>query len=517
MKRKLILFVTILTLIVLSFLSFSSYAVEENNDSSEQNLLIQTLDEQLDDSSNEESNSVMTASSEYIGDQYLIADTVTVPEGIYDSNIYVIGKDVEFNKANIKGNVFVIANNLTFDATTISGSLYTIAGKLEGKNEFNAIDVYAIAQILTMDSTITINRSFKAMGCQVTLNGNYTYDVDLLVDDAPNVNSVVDKTKWKEMFSNDKNIVGKLTLGDELRIGGTFNYSAKEEAIVPTTASIGNINYSVIAQKEDVPVEKEEFLSLTTLLKLITRLVNTVFVTILLGWSCKKFRRINQYRTGAGLFFKSIIKGTIGGLLFIIAAVLLCVSGPFAGIGAVGVNGYVLAMFFALPITANMIAINILGIREDADEQIGYKVSMLGLALVVAIAIWLINLIPVAGSFVTVLLFFMGIGGFMDLIFASSKRLENRYQNKMSNKYKAAKINDNPQFTETEEPKVDDSEAFGNTSVMVDDSKNEEEAKEVEPANIDDAINSFANETADTPTEKEVENNDKSDDDSSKE
>ena len=36
-------------------------------------------------------------------------------------------------------------------------------------------------------------------------------------------------------------------------------------------------------------------------------------------------------------------------------------------------------------------------------------------------------------------------------------------------------------------------------------------------ANIDDAINSFANETADTPIEKEVENNDKSDDDSSKE
>ena len=108
-------------------------------------------------------------------------------------------------------------------------------------------------------------------------------------------------------------IESNLTLGNELVIGRMFNYAYEDEVAIPATASIGMVNYS----KLDVPTPpnfekiKSDFSALTKLLSVVIRLVNTAFVVVVLGWNCQRFRRLNQYHSGIGLFFKSFIRFVI--------------------------------------------------------------------------------------------------------------------------------------------------------------------------------------------------------------
>ena len=282
-------------------------SVEGEDTATEQaNMLISTLDEQLDMNaiSQKEKFSESVASPEIIGDQYYTANKVTVPEGIYDGNLYIMGDEVNFSKANVKGNVYIIAKYLKIEASTISGSLYTIASTLEGANEFSVIDAYIIAQNINMDATVTVNRSFKAIGNNVVLNGNYTYDVDLLVGDINRDFSSIENAKISDYLTSGK-IESNLTLGNELVIGRMFNYAYEDEVAIPATASIGMVNYS----KLEVPTPpnfdkiKSDFSALTKLLSVVIRLVNTAFVVVVLGWNCQRFRRLNQYHSGIGLFF----------------------------------------------------------------------------------------------------------------------------------------------------------------------------------------------------------------------
>ena len=467
MKRKSLLSLAIICVVLLSFLCSSSYAVEEA--SVEKNNLISTLDEKLDQipDSNLEEDAV--ANTEVIGDQYLAGKIVTVPEGIYDGNIYIMGENVIFSGASVKGNVYVMAKNLKLNATSISGSLYAMAGTLEASNETSVVDAYIMAQVIKTDSTFTNDRSFKAMGTYVELNGSYIYDVDLFVGDSDIDIVSINSENFVDKITNSSKVEANLVLGNNLVIGRNFNYSANSEVEVPSTASINAINFSKVDKTEivDIETEKDKLLSMATLLKVVIRLINAAFITIALGWTCKRYRRLNQYHSGIGLFFKSILKGSIGAILFITIALSLVITIAFAGIGLVGTGYFLYGVFFSLAFAANMTAINILGIREESSEGMGYKVAMLGVTLIVALVIWGISLIPVVGGIATLIIAMMGLGGVMDLVFGNSKRLEEKYQRKMSKKYKDAKVNPSNEV-QTEEPKLDESNAFDNTSVMMD-------------------------------------------------
>ena len=507
MKSSKFLVISLISIILLSFLSLNLYAVEGEDTATEQaNMLISTLDEQLDMNaiSQKEKFSESVASPEIIGDQYYTANKVTVPEGIYDGNLYIMGDEVNFNKANVKGNVYVIAKYLKFEASTISGSLYTIAVSLEGANEFSVIDAYVIAQDINMDASVTVNRAFKAIGNNVVLNGNYTYDVDLLVGDINRDFSSMAPDRISDYLTSGK-IESNLTLGNELVIGRMFNYAYEDEVAIPATASIGMVNYS----KLDVPTPpnfekiKSDFSALTKLLSVVIRLVNTAFVVVVLGWNCQRFRRLNQYHSGIGLFFKSLLKGSFGALGVFILSILLIISGGCIGIGAVGLGALAYGLCFAEAFAAAMIAINILGIREESNEGIGYKLSMLGIALVVGLAIWGIALIPIVGGYASMIFAILGLGGVIDIMFGNSKRVQTKYQNKMGRKYKNAKINATND-TPVEEPKLDNTEAFGNSSVMM------ENDSEVSNTPINEEVNTeVVDKVADTTNNEQINDSEK--------
>ena len=508
MKSKKFLIITLISIILLSFLSLTLYAVEGEDTTAEQaNMLISTLDEELDmeNVSQEEKSSESVASPEIIGDQYYTANKVTVPEGIYDGNLYIMGDEVVFSKANVKGNVYVIAESLKFDASTISGSLYAIAGSLEGANEFSVIDAYVLAQNINMDATVTVNRAFKAIGNNVVLNGNYTYDVDLLVGDINKDFSKVSPEKVSEYLSSSK-IESNLTLGNELVIGRMFNYAYEEEVTIPVTASIAAVSYS----KLEVPTPpanfekmKSDFSALTKLLSVVIRLVNTAFVVVVLGWNCQRFRRLNQYHSGIGLFFKSLLKGSFGALGVFILSILLIISGGCIGIGAVGLGALAYGLCFAEAFAAAMIAINILGIREESNEGIGYKLSMLGIALLLGLAIWGISLIKIVGGYASMIFAILGLGGVIDIMFGNSKKVQTKYQNKMSKKYKNAKINATNDLP-VEEPKLDNAEAFGNSSIMM------ENDSEVSSNSNNEVVNTeVVDQVADTTNDEQTNDSEK--------
>ena len=77
MKSKKFLIISLISIVVLSFLSLNLYAVEGEDTATEQaNMLISTLDEQLDMNaiSQKEKFSESVASPEIIGDQYYTAN-----------------------------------------------------------------------------------------------------------------------------------------------------------------------------------------------------------------------------------------------------------------------------------------------------------------------------------------------------------------------------------------------------------------------------------------------------------
>lgn len=460
MKKKILFSIAIICVALLSFMYFSSYAVEEA--SVEKNNLISTLEEKLDQIPDSKPQEDVIASTEVIGDQYLVGKNVTIPEGIYDGNIYIIGENVTFSGASIKGNGYIIAKKISFSSTSISGSLYSMAGTLEASNETSVVDAYIMAQVLKTDSSFTNNRSFKAMGTYVELDGSYTYDVDLFVGDS-DFDLVSNSENLVDMITNSNKVEANLVLGNSLVIGRNFNYSAKNEVEIPATASINSINFSKTDELGVVDEEIQKSKAMFTLIKVVLKLINAAFIAIALGWTCKRYRRLNQYHSGIGLFFKSLLKGSIGALIFLTISISLI----FTGIGLVGTGYFWYGAFFSLAFAANMIAINILGIREESNEGIGYKIAMLGVTLIVSLVIWGISLIPVVGGYATLIIAIMGLGGVMDLAFGNAKRVEEKYQKKMSKKYKNAKVNPSNEV-QTEAPKLDESNAFDNTSVMMD-------------------------------------------------
>lgn len=492
MKKKSIVLVVILAFMFLSIFCITSHAVEDVENSEEKQLLISTLDENLSDISNVEMSEDVTASPEYVGDQYLSGKNVTIPEGIYDGNVYLIGEKVVFDGANVKGNVYIMAKDVEFNATSISGSLYAMAATIEASNETSIVDAYVMAQLLKMDATFTSNRSFKAMGTNVQLDGTYTYDVDLMVDDSDIDLTSISIENWGDLLKSRDKVTSDLIIGDNLVIGRNFNYSAKNEVNIPSTASINEIHYSQLKDSPIVELETEKNKAMLVLIQVVMKLINAAFIAIALGWTCKRYRRLNQYHSGIGLFFKSLLKGTLGAVLFLTVALGLVCTIAFLGVGLVGVGYFVYGAYFALAFAANMIAINILGIREESNEGIGYKVAMLGVTLIVALAIWGISLIPYVGGYATIVLAIMGFGGVMDLAFGNAKSVEEKYQKKMSKKYMNAKISPSNEV-QTEEPKLDDSDAFNNSSVMI---ENNEETTKVEEATnpTDSAVKTDATE-----------------------
>lgn len=343
----------------------------------------------LDDSATEEEHNhedeATTEAEEqelYEEDLYIFENTVSVKD-LIDGNAYVIGSDVTVS-GKIAGDLFVIADNvsLTLDSY-VNGNLFVCANTVN--IEGIVYDLYAIGNELTISDTGIVLRDMRTMNTSLTINGSVGR------------NTYVKATN--------------LSVGEDARIYGDFNYSTKEAIQVPSGVVDGSINYS-----ENVSVETEGSDVLSYVMSCVYSVVYTLAILgILIVIAPKFLEKLPKMFSKKSLSIFGI--GLLGLIVPVPLAILLMITviGTPVAFALLAVWAFIV---FALSSAITTIAIS---------SWVGNKVAILGKAhnllavVLVSIVLWALSLIPIVKTIVSFLVCVFGLGYLLTYILKRNK------------------------------------------------------------------------------------------------
>lgn len=318
----------------------------------------------------------------YEKDLYIFEDTVSIKD-LIDGNAYVIGSNVTVS-GKIAGDLFILADNLTLTLDSyINGNLFVCANTVS--IEGIVYDLYAIGNELTISDTGIVLRDMRTINTSLTINGGVGR------------NAYVKATN--------------LSVGEEARIYGDFNYSTKEAIQVPSGVVDGSINYS-----ENVSVETEDSNVLTYVMNCVYSVVYTLAILgIMIVIAPKFLAKLPNMISKKSLSTFGI--GLLGLIVPVPVALLLMITviGTPVAFALLAVWAFIV---FALSSAITTIAI---------ASWLGNKVSILGKAhnllavVLVSIVLWALSLIPIANAIVVFLVCVFGLGYLLTYIFKKNK------------------------------------------------------------------------------------------------
>lgn len=416
MKKLNKIFVLLITLVlVLTTYSFGTEkAIEPRRGSSSENELSNSIDETEDDVSNELNNEVNNSVSNELenaisedslenGDYFLNNDlysfkSTTDVDMDVNGNVFVIGEVANFENVYIDGDVFVVAREVNFDGTTITGSVFVGAQNI--KFNGNAYDAYILADKVDFLYSSTIGRNARVVAETLYLDG--------------------------EIYSNAYITGNTINIGDEAVIYGDLSYTAEEEAEIPETANIGNVNFT----KTVVNEATKEFNNMSIYMQAISFVFKTAIVSAFILVCGNKFSKMHKKDSAGKSIAKSIGSGAVAIILIPILIVLLIITIVGAGLGIVLLGIYIMLIYFASAIAVLSITYSMF------KNKVESKLSLWLISLVLAAVIWGIGRIPVIGWVVSVIIVLMGLGAAVRSIFYRTKK-EEKLESKLETEQEA--------------------------------------------------------------------------------
>ncbi len=321
-------------------------------------------------------------------DLYLASNNDTVIDKPVDGNVFLYGQNVTI-KSDILGDLFVLANNLTIENTaTISGNVFAYASNLtvDGK----VTDIYALSQNFTLNETANIYRDLKLYTDNCTINGFVEKDAYI----AANTINFKDNT--------------------EGLVKGNFNYTSGTEANIPENAIAGKTNFTQL---------KNEQLSVNEIIRnyiisFVNVFVYAVVVILLIVKLAPKAADKLTYCLSKRPFITAGV-GILGVILIPIIAILALLTGLLLYLGIALLATYVLML---------SITISILGIAvgnyfaSKFKNKTKAKTILLSFASVTVI--WLLQLVPYIGTYVSTFTIVFGLGLILFALF-SKKATDN--------------------------------------------------------------------------------------------
>ncbi len=349
MKKKIVIFVLILTLLIVALTSVVKAA---------------------------NTNEVM-----YINNAYALTQYQTLNENsfsfeqdiersseIINGNLFLYGNMVSIKDETINGDVFVFANMLTIDNTTnINGNLYLCASSAKISAKIERC-VYACAQDLVFEDDATVGYE------------SYVISEHFLIDGTFNRNIYA--------FSNI------LEINEHANIVQTLNFTSTQEAKINEKAKINEIKFDKYEEK------KESLLSIISkyALDFVRYFVLTMILFIIFIKFTPKFLKQIDKCFGVSSFGIGILS-----LLIIPISIILLITIKVASSLAFAM----LALFIFLLLISN--AVTVVSIASLISRKVKkIKLPML-VALTAAIS-WAIFQIPFVGAILSFFMFTSGIG-----------------------------------------------------------------------------------------------------------
>ena len=374
--------IIILMIIILSFMVPIVRAENETTAESTTNEDVSLISEDSEAVNAEEILSQMEIKEE---DVFLTGEDVLV-DYIVDGNLFVLANKVTID-SQIGGDVFILANevNITNNAYVYS-NLFTITPKLSIAG--SVYDVYALSKDVTIDGYVY--RDIKISTNTLNINGYVSRNAFV---SASAINFAT--------ASEDETITSKGI------IKGNLNYSSSQELSIPEGSVEGTTNFKEIVKSS--PNIQSYLLSLGGFLTTVA------ILWLLCLWITPKFLQ----NTDTLLTKKTlpvIGYGILTPIVVIIAFVILVLIGITSNIGLLA-----LALLFLLiaissatfAITVNNVICNKLKVEKNVQK--------LGLLLVTAAVLWLINLIPYVGGWISFITSILGLGILVKSIIPAKK------------------------------------------------------------------------------------------------
>lgn len=367
-KLKSILFFALVLVVLLSSVVFADNETPVTKADNEAGIML--VDENLETTSNVVSKTL-----------YLADSSVTIDYPV-EGNVFVMAQDLTIS-GNISGNVFALAQNLKIESTgSIDSTLFVCAEDITIDGTVS--DVFSISSNLTINKGARIIQDITAGGSTLKLGGTIGRNANFGFDE--------------------------INTSDSAMILGDLSYSSKTAAISEDIVS-GTTSFKQI---EEVKIEPKDIIR-EKLNGLYTLLVVSLVIVLIVVYAMPKFADKEQKIT------ENKLAATFGyGALALILIPFACLLLFFTILGILpAVALFLVYLFIIMQMATPLVAIAIAKIICQKINK-NTKGFTLLFSMLLVLAIWILELIPVLGSIVSLLTAMLGLGIIVYAIFHST-------------------------------------------------------------------------------------------------
>lgn len=321
-------------------------------------------------------------------DLYLGGQDVVVEDAV-NGNVFAFGATVTI-KGEILGDVFVLAQSLTLEDTAIvHGNIFSLSKDAVIKGKIN-YDIYSLGQNFELAESSYVNRDIKLFTGIAKLYGSVKKDAFLFSGNIL-------------MAENAKDV-----------IGGDLHYTSDKEFSFPKDAVIGNVKYT--EYKEHTLTAREIILGYVK--KFISTIIYTIIIILVTTFFTPKFIEKANHALTKRPFVSAGI-GILAIVLIPVVALLLLFTGWLSSLSIATIAIYALILSITLAIFSMAIA------KSIADKwKITSKGKFILFAILTASVLWILQLIPVLGTYVSLFISVVGLGIFL-FSFFRRKEIDN--------------------------------------------------------------------------------------------
>lgn len=367
-KLKSILFFALVLIVLLSSVVFADNETPITKADNEAGIML--VDENLETTSNGVSKTL-----------YLADSSVTIDYPV-EGNVFVMAQDLTIS-GNISGNVFALAQNLKIETTgSINSTLFVCAENITIDGTVS--DVFSISSNLTINKSARIIQDITAGGSTLKLGGTIGRNANFEFDE--------------------------INTSDSAMILGDLSYSSRVAAISEDIVS-GTTSFKII---EEVKIEPKDIIK-SKLNDLYTLLVISLVIVLIVVYAMPKFADKEQK------IVENKLAATFGyGALALILIPFACLLLFFTIIGILpAVALFLVYLFIIMQVATPLVAIAIAKIicKKINKNTKGFTLLF---SMLLVLAIWVLELIPVLGSIVSLLTAILGLGIIVYAIFHST-------------------------------------------------------------------------------------------------
>lgn len=397
MLKKKFKVITLLTIIILSFIVPIVRAENESTDQATQN---SQTDEQVKESeiTSDDTTENIDQSINYTNmkkeDVYIIDDDVTL-DYIVDGNLFIIANNVTIN-SQIGGDAFIIAKNINIEKQGyIFSNLFACTNDLTISGV--VYDLFATAQDITINGYIY--RDIRVSTNNLNINGMIGRNAFVSVNDI----------KFPETSSEEGS-----TITNRAIINGNLNYFSPHEISIPTKELVGgDINFNSMAKYDSNIVQKY-------ILSFGKFTITVIIIWLLCLWLAPKFLN-NTNELLSKKLLRVIAYGILTPIVIAIAFITLLLLGITSKVALLGLG--LLLLLIAIGSSIFVIAINRILCGKLKIEK---TLQTLGMLIISSTVAWLLTIIPYVGIFLNLIFSILGLGIVIANIIPTRKKVDSR-------------------------------------------------------------------------------------------